>query len=46
LISLQGRPVEALPETYNFNYWSGSIAFWIPLLASLCLCIFLKIPYC
>ncbi|PLW21929.1 hypothetical protein PCANC_07879 [Puccinia coronata f. sp. avenae] len=27
LISLQGRPVEALPETYNFNYWSGSIAF-------------------
>ncbi|OAV90095.1 hypothetical protein PTTG_03287 [Puccinia triticina 1-1 BBBD Race 1] len=27
LISLQGRPVDALPKTYNFNYWSGSIAF-------------------
>lgn len=27
LISMQGRPVDPLPETYNFNYWSGSIAF-------------------
>ena len=27
LISLQGRPVDPLPDTYNFNYWSGSIAF-------------------
>ncbi|KAI9603062.1 hypothetical protein H4Q26_002373 [Puccinia striiformis f. sp. tritici PST-130] len=27
LVSLQGREVDPLPETYNFNYWSGSIAF-------------------
>jgi hypothetical protein len=27
LVSLQGRQVDALPKTYNFNYWSGSVAF-------------------
>ncbi|MBW0554143.1 hypothetical protein O181_093858 [Austropuccinia psidii MF-1] len=26
IVSLQGKEVAALPEKYNFNYWSGSIA--------------------